>query len=75
MIRSIALLAVLALTACATAQQPGPSREETGVRAFQARVAEIDHAARRVTLVDEVGDRVVFRADAGVQNLDQVKVV
>jgi hypothetical protein len=74
MIRSIALLALVGLTACATAQQPGPSREETGVRAFQARVAEIDRATRRVTLVDEVGDRLVFRADSGVQNLDQVNV-
>jgi hypothetical protein len=74
MLRSIALVATLALAGCATSQQAHISREQTAVRAFQARVGAIDHATRMVTLVNEVGDRLVFRADAGVQNLDQVKV-
>jgi hypothetical protein len=73
MLRSIALLCVLVL-ACATGQQPGPSREETAVRSFRARVGAIDHATRVVTLVNEVGDKLTFRADEGVQNLGQVKV-
>jgi len=74
MFRSIFLLLAGLTLACATSQQPGPSREETSVRAFQARVAEIDHATRVVTLVNTDGDRLVFRADEGVRNLDQVKV-
>ena len=72
--RSTALLCLLLLAACASGQQPGPSREETAVRSFRARVEAIDHATRRVTLVDEAGDKLIFRADEGVRNLDQVKV-
>jgi hypothetical protein len=72
-LRSIVLTAALALSACTTTQQIGPSREETAVRSFQARVDAIDYGTRVVTLVDEVGDKLVFRADSGVQNLEQVK--
>jgi hypothetical protein len=74
MLRSIALLCVLLLSACATGQQPAGSREETAVRSFRVRVGAIDHATRMVTLVNETGDKLVFRADDGVQNLGQVKV-
>ncbi|MEN8162316.1 MAG: hypothetical protein ABFS41_19750 [Myxococcota bacterium] len=74
MIRSIALFATLALAACATSQQSEMAREETAVRTFQARVGAIDHETRVVTLVNAAGDKLVFRADAAVQNLDQVKV-
>ena len=41
MIRSIALVATLALTACASSQQAQITREETAVRTFQARVGAI----------------------------------
>jgi hypothetical protein len=71
---SILLLSLLALGACATAQQPVAAREEIATHHFQARVAAIDPETRVVTLVDEAGDKLVFRADAGVQNLAQVKV-
>ena len=64
----------LALGACATEQQPGPSREETVVRSFQARVEAIDHQTRVVTLVNATGEKVTFHADEAVRNLDQVKV-
>jgi hypothetical protein len=74
MLRSIALLCVLVLSACATGQQPAGSREETAVRSFRARVGAIDHATRVVTLVDDAGDKLTFRADEGVRNLGQVKV-
>ena len=70
----IVVLGVLALAACASAQRSGLSREETAVYDFQARVADIDHATRMVTLVNPVGDKLIFRADAGVRNLDQMKV-
>jgi hypothetical protein len=73
MLRPIALLGALSLMACATAQQPGPAREETVVRTFQARVAAVDQETRVVTLVNEAGDTLVFRADQGVRNLAQVK--
>jgi hypothetical protein len=71
---SILLLVLLALSACATTQQPVAAREEVATRSFQARVGAIDPATRVVTLVNETGDKLVFRADAGVQNLAQVKV-
>jgi hypothetical protein len=72
--RSLVLLPFLLLSAaCATGQQPGPSREESVMRSFQARVAAVDPASRVVTLENESG-RLVFRADEGVRNLDQVKV-
>jgi hypothetical protein len=74
MLRAIALLGVLLLSACATGQQAGPAREETAVRSFRARVGAIDHATRMVTLVSEAGDKLIFRADDGVRNLEQVKV-
>jgi hypothetical protein len=74
MFRSIALCSVLLLAACATGQQPGPSREETAVQSFRARVGAIDHATRVVTLVNDAGDKLTFRADEGVRNLGQVKV-
>lgn len=74
MLRSIALLFALFLSACATGQQSAGSREETAVRSFQARVEAIDHATRVVTLVNDAGDKLTFRADEGVQNLGQVKV-
>lgn len=64
----------LAVFACASPQQPGPSREDTVVHSFQARVAAIDHATRKVTLVDAAGQTLRFRADEGVRNLDQVEV-
>jgi hypothetical protein len=73
MLQAIALLGVLLLSACATGQ-PGPSREETAVRSLRARVAAIDHATRRVTLVSAAGEKLIFRADEGVRNLEQVKV-
>ena len=72
-----AVLAVglaFALGGCATEQKPGPSREETVVRSFQARVLAIDHKTREVTLLSAAGERVSFRADEAVRNLDQVKV-
>lgn len=74
MLRPIALLCALAFAACATGQQPGPSREDTVVRGFQARVEAIDHATRAVTLVDASGGKLIFRADQGVRNLEQVKI-
>ena len=74
MLRPIALLGVLLLSACATGQQAGPSREETAVRSFRARVGAIDPATRMVTLVSDAGDKLIFRADEGVRNLEQVKV-
>jgi len=74
MLRSIVLLCALLLSACATDQQPGPSREEAVVTAFRARVEAIDHATRVVTLVNETGEKLTFRADEGVRNLGQVKV-
>jgi hypothetical protein len=64
----------LALAACASGQQPGPSREETVLKTVHARVEAIDRKTRVVTLVNAVGEKVVFRADDGVRNLDQVKV-
>jgi hypothetical protein len=64
----------LGLGACATEQKPGPSREETVVRSFQAKVVAIDHKTREVTLLSASGDRVSFHADAAVRNLEQVKV-
>jgi len=74
MLRPIVLLCALVLSACATGQQPGPSREEAAVTAFRARVDAIDHQTRVVTLVGEAGDKLTFRADEGVRNLGQVKV-
>jgi hypothetical protein len=74
MLRPSALLCILLLSACASGQRPAGSREETAVRSFRARVAAIDHATRVVTLENEVGDKLIFRADEGVRNLDQVKV-
>ena len=74
MLRSIALLCVLVLSACATGQHAAGSREETAVRSFRARVGAIDHATRVVTLVDDSGNKLTFRADEGVRNLGQVKV-
>jgi Flp pilus assembly protein TadD len=68
-----ALALALGVVACTTAQQPGPSREETVIRSFQARVEAIDHEARLVTLLDASGEKLVFRADEGVRNLAQVK--
>jgi hypothetical protein len=74
MLRPLALALAFTLVACASAQQPGPSREETVVSSFQARVAAVDHATRVVTLVDVSGNSLSFRADEGVRNLDQVRV-
>jgi hypothetical protein len=74
MLRSFAFALVFVLAACTTSQEPGPSREETAVRAFRARVAAIDPATRVVSLENEAGDRLVFRADDGVRNLEQVRV-
>jgi hypothetical protein len=74
MFRSLSLACLLILSGCATGQGTGPSREETAVSQFQARVAAIDHATRRVTLVDASGEKLTFRADEAVRNLDQVKV-
>ena len=73
MLRPIALFGILLLS-CATSQQAGPSREETAVRSFRARVGAIDPATRMVTLVSDAGDKLIFRADEGVRNLEQVKV-
>lgn len=74
--RSVVALALfsLAVLACASPQQPGPSREDTVVHSFQARVAAIDHEQRLVTLADGSGNALTFRADEGVRNLDQVEV-
>jgi hypothetical protein len=69
--RILALL--LVVLGCACAQQTGPSRQESVVRSFQARVTAIDLETRVVTLENESG-RLTFRADEGVQNLEQVKV-
>jgi hypothetical protein len=74
MLRSILFVCALFLSACASGQQPAGSREETAVRGFRARVGAIDHATRVVALENEVGDKLIFRADEGVRNLDQVKV-
>jgi hypothetical protein len=71
---ALAVGLALGLGACATEQKPGPSREETVVRSFQARVVAIDHKTREVTLLSSAGERVSFQADEAVRNLDQVKV-
>jgi hypothetical protein len=76
MVRSLSLVSVLVFLGCATTtgQQPGPSREDTAVSRFDAQVVAIDHATRNVTLLDSKGEKLTFRADDGVRNLDQVKV-
>jgi hypothetical protein len=72
MLRTCALVLALAFLACAT--KPGPSRHETQVTEFQARVESVDQKTRMVTLVDADGTRATFRADEAVVNLPQVKV-
>jgi hypothetical protein len=72
MLRTCALVFALAFLACAT--KPGPSREETHVTTFQARVEAVDLKTRLVTLVDAQGTRATFHADDAVVNLPQVKV-
>jgi hypothetical protein len=72
MLRTCALVLALAFLACAS--KPGPSRQETQVTEFQARVEAVDQKTRRVTLVDADGTRATFRADDAVVNLPQVKV-
>jgi len=68
-----------ALVACAGSGGSGGEtaaplrRETTAVVQVQARVKAIDHATRRVTLVDDTGGEAVFYADEGVKNLAQVK--
>jgi hypothetical protein len=71
--------ALAALVACAGSggsggeDAPPLRREITEVVPIQARVKAIDHATRRVTLVDDAGGEAVFQADEAVKNLDQVK--
>jgi hypothetical protein len=77
----LAIVVVLAaLVACAGSGGSGGEaaeplrREETSVVAVEARVKAIDHATRRVTLVDDQGGDATFYADEAVRNLAQVKV-
>jgi hypothetical protein len=72
--RALALGFALALTACATSDEPKVSREETQISTFKARVGAIDQQTRVVTLVGADGSRTTFRADEAVKNLAQVKV-
>jgi hypothetical protein len=71
-LRVVAPAVVLALAACATPQAE-MAREQTTVQTFSARVEAVDRASRVVTLVDASGDRLTFRADDAVRNLDQMK--
>lgn len=72
--RALALGFALALTACATSDEPKVSREETQISTFKARVGAIDQQTRVVTLIGADGARTTFRADEAVKNLAQVKV-
>jgi hypothetical protein len=72
--RILALGLAVALTACATSNEPKVSREETQVSTFRARVAAVDQQTRVVTLIGADGGRTTFRADEAVKNLPQVKV-
>jgi hypothetical protein len=78
MVRLLSLVCAFVFLACSTSgtggQKPGPSREDTAVSQFEAQVVAIDHATRNVTLLDSKGEKLTFRADEGVRNLDQVKV-
>jgi hypothetical protein len=71
--RSPVFALVLVALSCATSE-PGPAREETQVTTFRARVAAVDLATRVVTLSDDAGNQMSFRADEAVKNLPQVKV-
>jgi hypothetical protein len=70
---SITILLSLAV-ACSSTPTPPQGRTETVARDFQARVDALDLETRVVTLITGAGDKLIFGADEGVKNLDQVKV-
>lgn len=77
-LRIALVLFATTLAACAGSGGSGDGaplrREDTAVLEIRARVSAIDHAKRLVTLQDASGEEATFEADAGVQNLAQVKV-
>lgn len=72
----VALAAPAALAGCAgSGGSAEPIRREiVDVVAVQAKVAAIDRAQRRVTLVDASGGEAAFQADEAVRNFDQIQV-
>jgi hypothetical protein len=73
------LVALAALAGCAGSGGSGGSaepirREAVDVVAVEAKVAAIDRAQRRVTLVDASGGEAAFQADEAVRNFDRIQV-
>ena len=72
-VAALAFALAFVSVACATSNEPKVSREETEIREFRARVAAVDQKTRVVTLVDDAGNKVNFRADEAVKNLPQMQ--